>query len=138
MLAIVRRRNHNLHDAKHEILKVALITLVVFNLMFFSLMMVDRSKSLYVIRWVGDCSNLSREDLLVEVREELGQLDEEYLRIRIEEQVKRSLINSGLDDQLHLSLAGRFVYTVADGLSLVFGLDGWSMMSLQNSQLCKP
>ena len=137
LLVTVRRRNQNLRGVKHEIPKVILTTLVVFNLMFFSLMMVDRSKSLYVIRWVGDCPNLSREDLLTEVRDELGQLDEKYLRIRIDEQIKRSLVKSSSSEELYLSLTGRIIYLVADGLSLGFGLDGWSAESLKDAQRCQ-
>lgn len=129
-------RNQSWKQTKQELPKIVLVMLLVFNLMFFSLMMIDRSKSLYVIRWIGDCPGLSEDEVLVEVRDELGQFDDQYIRSRIQEQITRSIVNRDQTEKLRLSISGRAIYSIANSLSSLFGLTGWTSVSLSASPKC--
>jgi hypothetical protein len=80
-------------------------------------MMIDRSKSLYVIRWVGDCPGLSEAELLNKVEEDLGQIDNKYLEQRIAEQVDRRIIDLEEDEGLELTPIGKAIYQLASFLS---------------------
>jgi len=121
---------------RQESSRVALAVLLTFNILFFSLMMVDRSKSLYVVRWVGDCSGLSEEEILIKVDTELGQRDDRYLERRFDEQVERKVIRVKDDKKLELSSIGKSVYWLGNTISKVFGLRGWSQNSLEDSAPC--
>lgn len=132
----IHRKTQSWKSTKLEFPKILLAMLLVFNLMFFSLMMVDRSKSLYVVRWIGDCPGLSESEILFEVRDKLGQLDDQYLQLRIREQVTRSIVYRDNNKKLHLSVLGKAIYSTANTLSLLFGLEGWTEISLDASPKC--
>lgn len=123
--------------AKQNFFRVAFAVLLTFNLLFFSLMMIDRSKSLYVIRWVGDCPGLSEAELLNKVEEELGQVDNQYLEQRIAEQVDRTIIDLQEDEGLELTPIGKVTYELASFFSRLFGLRGWTENSLSNLKQCQ-
>jgi hypothetical protein len=99
-------------------------SLIIFNLLFFSLMMVDRSKSLYVIKWVGDSQPISRENLFKQVGVIKNSNDEQYIEIRIKEQLYRKVLseNGGL---LHLTAYGSLLKNFADMTAKIFLLKGW-------------
>lgn len=130
------RRNQSWKQTKQELPRILLVVLLVFNLMFFSLMMIDRSKSLYVVRWIGDCPGLSEDEVLIEVRDQLGQFDDQYIRLRIEEQITRSIVNRDQTEKLRLSVFGKTVYFIANSLSNLFGLEGWTRVALAKSPKC--
>jgi hypothetical protein len=99
--------------------------LVSFNLLFFSLMMIDRSKSLYVIQWVGEQKNATREEIFNAKGVQVNSLDFDYINLRIEEQIKRKIIVNN-QDQLSLSNYGKIIYSIANVIAKIFALKNWN------------
>jgi hypothetical protein len=113
----------------NPLLSIMLSSLVIFNLLFFSLMMIDRSKSLYIINWVGNGQPISREDLIKKVGVIENSNDGKYIEIRIEEQLSRNVIseNNGL---LKLTYYGSLLKSFADFTAKIFLLKGWESQNL--------
>jgi hypothetical protein len=117
-------------------LTIGFSSLIAFNLLFFSLMMIDRSKSLYLVRWVGECAPIKKEKLLSAISETLEQQDYEYLNRRIEEQKLRGIIKSNSVSELELSTTGKMLFQVSNGIAKVYGLNEWKKISISESKNC--
>lgn len=116
----------------NPILSLILSSLIIFNLLFFSLMMIDRSKSLYIIKWVGNSQPISREELFKDIGVIINSNDGRYIKIRIEEQLQRKVITekNGL---LHLTPYGSLLKKSADISAKIFLLNGWEAQDLIHS-----
>ena len=123
-------------DLFTKTLTIAFSSLVAFNLLFFSLMMIDRSKSLYLVRWVGECAPITKEKLLSAISETLGQEDYDYLNRRIKEQELRGIIKSTTVSELELSMTGKILFQVSNGIASVYGLNEWKKISISESKNC--
>ncbi len=98
--------------------------LIAFNLLFFSLMMIDRSKSLYVINWIGNSKTITRPQLFELQGVSLGSKDFDYINLRINEQIQRGIVveNKG---SLSLSVYGRILNRIANLFASAFLLKNW-------------
>jgi hypothetical protein len=88
-------------------------------------MMIDRSKSLYVIQWVGEQKNATREEIFNAKGVQVNSLDFDYINLRIEEQIKRKIIVNN-QDQLSLSNYGKIIYSIANVIAKIFALKNWN------------
>ena len=115
---------------------VSLISvLVAFNVLFFSLMMVDRSVSLYVINWIGCTQPISRTDLYTKIDTTLNSRDGAYIDRRINEQISRKVLLE-YKGNLSLTTYGRVFKKTGDILANIYQLDGWNSQKI-NSPFCK-
>lgn len=93
---------------------------------------IERSKSAYVIKWVGEAEKgidvLSLNKKLVE---KYGSYDMESVELRLEEQESRRLINQS-GESYSLTLGGRVVYESAELIAIIYSLTGWETASLLN------
>jgi hypothetical protein len=107
------------------------IQLVAFNLLFFSTMMVDRSKSLYLVAWVGQEKSIEVESLFEKIEAKYGDADRQYLKLRISEQIERKVIHSD-NNKLELSEIGTFYFKVANLVAFIYDLKGWKNTELDS------
>ncbi len=105
------------------------IQLVAFNLLFFSTMMVDRSKSLYLVAWVGQEKSIKKEILFEKIEAKYGDADRQYLQLRISEQIERNVIHLR-NNKLELSKIGSFYFKVANLVAKIYDLNGWKTTKL--------
>lgn len=105
------------------------IQLVAFNLLFFSTMMVDRSKSLYLVAWVGQEKSIKKEILFEKIEAKYGDADRQYLQLRISEQIERNVIHLR-NNKLELTEIGSFYFKVANLVAKIYDLNGWKTTKL--------
>jgi len=106
-----------------------LSALVSFNLLFFSLMMIDRSKSLYVVKWVGSFQPVTKTALYEKIGISEKSSEGEYIEIRISEQKLRRVL-SEQNGYLQLTVYGTLIHKTANIVAEIFLLDGWTSQNL--------
>ena len=106
-----------------------LSALISFNLLFFSLMMVDRSKSLYLVNWVGSLQPVSKKVLFEKIGVPEQSSDSKYLEIRINEQKSRHVL-SEQNGYLQLTMYGTLIRKTSEIFAEIFVLNGWTSQNL--------
>ncbi len=91
--------------------------------------MVDRSKSLYLVAWVGQQKSIEKENLFKKIEEKYGDADRFYLELRISEQIKRKVIVLN-DNKLELSETGILYFRLANLVANIYNLKGWKNTGL--------
>jgi hypothetical protein len=116
------RRSLNFGDVYKE---VSIMILVFILAMSFSLVNVDRSRSFYVLSWVGN-----QKITCTETQYDLSQVQSEEkfnvdaISSRIDEQISRGLISIS-EDGCDLTNSGKVYLFLANTLAKIFFLDYW-------------
>lgn len=106
-----------------------LSALVSFNLLFFSLMMIDRSKSLYIVNWVGSLQPVTKNALYEKIGVPEKSSEGEYIEIRINEQKLRRVL-SEQNGYLQLTMYGTLIQQTSNIFAEIFLLNGWTSQNL--------
>jgi hypothetical protein len=106
-----------------------LSALVSFNLLFFSLMMIDRSKSLYIVNWVGSLQPVTKKALYEKIGVPEKSSEREYIEIRISEQKLRRVL-SEQNGYLQLTMYGTLIQKTSNIFAEIFLLNGWTSQNL--------
>lgn len=107
---------------------VAMVSgLLFFSTVQYSVLAVDRSRSLYIFSWVDEglitknSSGISVSDISVDPE---GLRDLNSINQRIMEQEARGLMKSN-SEEVQLTLGGKLVLGVAELFAVIFNLKGW-------------
>lgn len=103
------------------------IALLFFSVVQYSVLAVDRSRSLYIFSWV-DQGLISQKNGIVRVKSiepDPGSLsDLPAVSQRVHEQVQRGLMSDS-NEVIELTFSGKLVLAVSNLFAKVFNLTGW-------------
>jgi hypothetical protein len=106
----------------------ATASLLFFSVVQYSVLAVDRSRSLYVFGWVEEGSIQSengRYVLKVTGNDLVSQIENDAISQRIHEQISRGLMKNSKDNEVELTFFGKGILFISEVLASVFNLDGW-------------
>lgn len=95
-----------------------------FTISSFLLLNIDRSRSVYLIKWVGQSQEetLRFDDLVV--TKNLAESDAAAIRQRIDEQSQIKFIYEE-EQTLHLTVLGKTFYFLANSFAKIYNLQGY-------------
>jgi hypothetical protein len=114
-----------LKNIRYEVIVSILLSGVIFFVSTYTTaMVIDRSKSFYLLSWIHDHPGISESKLESLLEDKYGSYDQVYIGQRIEEQLSRGVfVGSVLE--LRTSKFGDFLYNCSDFIARVFDLRGW-------------
>jgi|LakMenEpi03Aug12_release.lakeMendotaPanAssembly.Ray.scaffolds.fasta_scaffold842152_1 hypothetical protein len=104
--------------------------LLFYSLAFSTVMITDRSKSLYVISWIHDTQPVTPQNLEINLKNKYGYFDKIYVEQRIREQQTRKIVELE-NGQYELTTAGEIIWYAAELLAFVYELKGWDLNKIQ-------
>lgn len=91
---------------------------------------IERSKSLYVFKWIGDSEEpLSWAELKGSLAKKYGPYDMQSISLRLDENSSRGFISRD-GDGYSLTPVGEGIYIIAEQLSEFYSLEGWKSAAL--------
>lgn len=96
---------------------------IAFLIITFSIINIDRSRSLYLIKWVGSNSNgVTFQNLAMQKKLENGEIL--AFRQRVEEQQQSKILEID-NDKLMLTAFGKIIFFVSNFFASILNLDGY-------------
>ena len=109
--------------------EVLLVSILFISLANLSLVNIDRSRSFYLLAWVGDSKVFqydSRLDLSMVLSSESSNID--AIKVRLNEQISRGLVSQG-GSEYSLTNLGKTYLLISDILADWFELENWEINS---------
>ena len=100
------------------------ITSIVFVILSFSVLNIDRSRSFYLIKWISISGDQGTTTTQISEKYSLSAQDSRELAQRVEEQ-KESRTIVEVDGKLQLTLLGKMVVTVSSWIAHLINLTGY-------------
>jgi hypothetical protein len=119
-----RKNSFNLIQVMHILITIHLLLFIILQ---FSLVNIDRSRSFYVLSWAdqGKIVNLESGFALKNVSS-IERLNPEAINVRVAEQIEKNLLS--LDGNLvRTTSSGKLAVWVAEKLSEIFKLQNWEL-----------
>jgi hypothetical protein len=96
----------------------------------FTLLNIDRSRSVYVLSWISKEQIIVENDRYLVLTPGIEAEDSYAIKQRIEENIQRNLVSSERDiGTVTLTKGGNLFLSLAKSLATVFNLKGWKMNS---------
>jgi hypothetical protein len=100
------------------------ITSIVFLVLSFSVLNIDRSRSFYLIKWISISGQKGTTTTQISDKFNLSPQDSKDLTQRVKEQ-KESRTIVEVDGKLHLTLLGKVIVTVSSWIAQLTNLNGY-------------
>jgi hypothetical protein len=100
------------------------ITSIVFLMLSFSVLNIDRSRSFYLIKWISISGHQGTTTTQISDKYNLSPQDAKDLAQRVKEQ-KESRTIVEVDGKLHLTLLGKVIVTVSSWIAQLTNLNGY-------------
>ena len=117
------KENLNFNKLKIPDFNITIISILLFFILGTSVLMnVDRSRSIYIFKWINRCQETPTKDYtecLISSR-----TDESEVVFRIREQIARKLVKEE-NARYELTIGGSAIFVASNQLAHIFNLDGY-------------
>lgn len=124
-MALLRNKRAAKKRIRRDLHSILTVQLIVFILLQFSLVNIDRSRSFYVLSWANQNKVFDSKNGIglvgVQSPEKLNSL---AIQIRVDEQIEKKLLKND-SDRIKPTMAGKILILIADTLAKLFNLENW-------------
>ncbi len=126
-ILLARKKGNAKRFSRANLHLLITVQLIVFILLQFSLVNIDRSRSFYVLSWANQNKVFqSRTGVTLVNVQSPEKLNSLAIQVRIDEQIQKNLLKLQ-GDKIEPSMGGKMMVLIADSLANLFKLENWKL-----------